>query len=102
MLLDILNIPPKVQAPVEITREKTDKPILYAYAPSKKLSTCLDVECLKTQTLLLFSHFPFAIKNHNEPNFASNSKLPCLVVGDDVYSGREIQTLAADRVYIVN
>ncbi|KAJ3261390.1 hypothetical protein HK103_005998 [Boothiomyces macroporosus] len=83
--------------PVYKEPEQNEEAILFAFPVTKNLSTCMEVECLKIQTTLIFSHFPFSLSEIHEHNFSPSGKLPCLLVDGKVYAGRDIIIQAAQR-----
>ncbi|KAJ3276195.1 hypothetical protein HDV01_005643 [Terramyces sp. JEL0728] len=74
-----------------------EEAILFAFPATKNLSTCMEVECLKIQTALIFSHFPFSLNEIHEHNFSPSGKLPCLMVDGKVYAGRDVIQQASQR-----
>jgi hypothetical protein len=58
--------------PVFVPEKTGDRPLFYAFPPSKKLFTSMDVDCLKNQTLMLFAQFPIQFVEHHEPHFSPN------------------------------
>lgn len=78
----------------EVLNNRTE---LYAYPQSTKLSTCVDVDCLHIQTLLLFCELPFTLIEHSEPNFSPSHRLPCLYVKSNIYAGDDIAKYALEK-----
>ncbi|KAJ2999739.1 metaxin 1 [Globomyces sp. JEL0801] len=83
--------------PVYSPELPNESPILYAFPQSKKLLTCLEINSLKIQTLLLFTHYPFVLIEHHDPNISPDGHLPCLQVEGELYAASDIRIEAKSR-----
>ncbi|KAJ3045716.1 Metaxin-2 [Rhizophlyctis rosea] len=90
---------PPVYTPPSMPDNPDNTPILFIFPKDKKLSTSWDVESLKYQAFLVFSHYKHATRQCHEQDMSPSGRLPFLVnASGKALAGRDILSELHDKV----